>query len=113
MDWRSADERLVSDRRPRLPARGRRPEGQVRTDDYIAAQALVAAGLGVAVVPGLAVTHPLPGLQVRAIRGAPVRQISAVRPHDGYRGPAVGSMLDSLRTAAETLTITAQQHDAR
>ena len=89
------------------------PEVRFASDDYIAVQALVAAGLGVAVVPGLAVTHPLPGLQVRAIRGAPVRQISAVRPRDGYHGPAVGSMLDSLRAAAETLTIAAQRHDAR
>jgi len=90
------------------------PEVGLASDDYIAVQALVAAGLGVAVVPGLAVTHPLPGLEVRAIRsGAPVRRISAAWPRDGYHGPAVSSMLDSLRAAAETLAIAAQRHDAR
>jgi DNA-binding transcriptional LysR family regulator len=90
------------------------PKVGFASDDYIAVQALVAAGLGVAVVPGLAVTHLLPGLEVRAIRsGAPVRRISAVRPRDGYHGPAVSSMLDSLRAAAETLAIAAQRHDAR
>jgi hypothetical protein len=36
-----------------------------------------------------------------------------VRRRDGYHGPAVGSMLDSLRAAAGTLTIAAQRHDAR
>ena len=35
------------------------------TDDYIAVQALVTAGLGVSVIPGLAVVHALPGLEVR------------------------------------------------
>jgi DNA-binding transcriptional LysR family regulator len=89
------------------------PQVGFASDDYIAVQALVAAGLGVAVVPGLAVTHLLPGVHVRAIRGAPVRRISAVRRRDGYHGPAVGSMLDSLRAAAGTLTIAAQRHDAR
>ena len=33
----------------------------------MAAQALVAAGLGFAVIPGLAVTHPVSGVEVRAM----------------------------------------------
>jgi DNA-binding transcriptional LysR family regulator len=42
----------------------------------------------------------LPGVEVRPLRsGAPVRRISAARPRDGYRGPAVTAMLDSLRAA--------------
>jgi DNA-binding transcriptional LysR family regulator len=71
------------------------------SDDYVAIQALVAAGLGVSVLPGLAVTHPLPSVEVRTLgAGAPVRHISAARPRDAYRGPAVTAMLDSLRAAA-------------
>ena len=74
------------------------------SDDYIAVQALVAAGLGVSLIPGLAVGHPLPGLEVRALAaGAPVREISAARPRDGYDGPAVVAMLDSLTRAARGL----------
>jgi DNA-binding transcriptional LysR family regulator len=85
------------------------PEAGFASDDYIAVQALVAAGLGVALIPGLAVAHPLPGLEVRTLRsGAPVRQISVARPPDGYRGPAAASMLDSLRAAAASLAVKAR-----
>jgi DNA-binding transcriptional LysR family regulator len=74
------------------------------SDDAVAVQALVAAGLGVAVIPGLALTRPLPGVAVRALGpGAPVRAISVARPHDGYRGPAVTAMLDSLTEAVREL----------
>jgi DNA-binding transcriptional LysR family regulator len=76
------------------------PRVAFASDDYTAVQALVAAGLGVAVVPGLAAAHPLPGLEVRALASPPVRRIIAARPRDGYAGPPVGAMLDSLTWAA-------------
>lgn len=76
------------------------------SDDYIAIQAWVAAGLGVAVIPGLATVHPLPGVEVRTVSGAPVRYISAARPRDGYHGPAVVSMLECLRAEADVLAAT-------
>ncbi len=77
------------------------PQVGFASDDYLAVQALVAAGLGVSVIPGLAVAHPLPGLEVRALAaGAPVREIMAARPRDGYDGPAVVAMLDGLKRAA-------------
>jgi DNA-binding transcriptional LysR family regulator len=80
---------------------GFRPQVSFASDDNVAVQALVAAGLGVAMIPGLAVVHPHPGVEVRAVAaGAPVRRIVAARPADGYRGPAVAAMLDSLRAAA-------------
>jgi DNA-binding transcriptional LysR family regulator len=70
------------------------------SDDPVAVQALVAAGLAVSVIPGLAVAHPLPGVEVRALRSdAPVRHISAARPRDAYHGRAVSAMIDSLRQA--------------
>jgi len=78
------------------------PEAGYASDDYIVVQALVAAGLGVSVIPGLAVRHPLPGVAVRLLTtGAPIRHISAARPRDAYQGPAVASMLDSLQAAAQ------------
>jgi molybdate transport repressor ModE-like protein len=81
-------------------AHGFTPEPGFTTDDYLAVQALVSAGLGVSVVPGLAVAHPLPGVAVRDLGAdAPLRRISAARPRDGYRGPAVGAMLACLRAA--------------
>lgn len=82
------------------------PRARFASDDPVAIQALVAAGLGVSVIPGLALAHPLPGLVVRTLGpDAPVRHISAARPRDAYHGPAVAAMLDSLRTAAEGLAI--------
>jgi DNA-binding transcriptional LysR family regulator len=83
---------------------GFRPQVSFASDDNVAVQALVAAGLGVAMIPGLAVVHPHPGVQVRALAsGAPVRRIVAARPAGGYRGPAVAEMLASLRAAARGL----------
>lgn len=80
------------------------PKVGFASDDYVAIQALVAAGLGVSVIPGLAVAHPLPGVEVRTLRsGAPVRRISAARPRDAYHGPAVTAMLDSLRVTTQAL----------
>jgi DNA-binding transcriptional LysR family regulator len=74
------------------------------SDDNVAIQALVAAGLGVAVIPGLAVANPQPGVEVRSLGAdAPVRRVAAARPHDGYRGPAVTAMLESLRATAASV----------
>ena len=83
------------------------PRADFASDDHIAVQALVAAGLGVSVIPGLAVVHPLPGLEVRRLgSGAPLRHISAARPRNGYHGPAVTAMIDSLRRASNDLAAT-------
>jgi DNA-binding transcriptional LysR family regulator len=85
-------------------AAGFTPQVSFASDDWSAVQALVAAGLGVSVVPGLAAAHPLPGLEVRTlVSGAPRRRICAARPRDGYHGPAVAEMVESLRHAAAAL----------
>jgi DNA-binding transcriptional LysR family regulator len=78
------------------------PRADLASDDYIAVQALVAAGLGVSVIPGLAVMHPLPGVAVRQLAsGTPVRHISAAWPIDGFQGPTLTAMVDSLRLTAQ------------
>ena len=56
------------------------PQVGFASDDPVPIQALVAAGLGVSLIPGRAVA-PLPR------SGAPVRHISAARPRDAYHGP--------------------------
>jgi DNA-binding transcriptional LysR family regulator len=97
----SAWYRIVSDACRRA---GFTPQAGFASDNHIAVQALVAAGLGVSVIPGLAVAQPLPGLAVRALRsGAPVRQISVARPRDAYQGRAVTAMIDSLRQASRAV----------
>ena len=80
-------------------AAGFTPQIDCASDDNVAVQALVAAGLGVAVIPGLALVRPQPGVAVRPLTGAPVRHISAVRPRDGYASPAVSAMLACLSDA--------------
>ena len=80
---------------------GFEPTVAFTTDDYLAVQAFAAAGLGVSVIPGLAVQHPLPGVQIRTLASPPVRQISIARPTHGFRSPASLTMLDALKTAAD------------
>jgi DNA-binding transcriptional LysR family regulator len=64
----------------------------------VAVQAFGAAGLGVAVIPGLAIAHALPDVEVRPIRGlAPVRRIWAARPRDPFCVAAARAMIDTLR----------------
>ncbi len=81
-------------------AAGFTPQIDCASDDNVAVQALVAASLGVSVIPGLALVRPQPGIAVRPLTGAPVRHIAAVRPRDGYRSPAVAAMLECLQAAA-------------
>ncbi len=80
------------------------PQADFASDDYIAVQALVAAGLGVSVLPGLAVRHPLPGVSVRQFTSAaPVRRICAAWPTDGYQGPTLRAMVECLKLAAQDM----------
>jgi DNA-binding transcriptional LysR family regulator len=54
------------------------------SDDYLAVQAFVAAGLGVAMVPGLVASRRIAGVQVRCLRGATHRQRSSARTADRW-----------------------------
>lgn len=75
---------------------GFEPRTILATDDYRAVQAFVAAGLGVAVVPGLAAAHPLPGIVVRELPTAPARRISVARLPGEPVLPQVRAMTDIL-----------------
>jgi DNA-binding transcriptional LysR family regulator len=80
------------------------PQADFAADDHIAVQALVAAGFGVSVIPGLAVAHPLPGVVARPLASAgPVRHVFAAWPADGYRGATLSAMIECLRLTAESL----------
>jgi DNA-binding transcriptional LysR family regulator len=70
------------------------------TDDYVAVQALVAAGLGVSTLPALclrAARHP--GIRTVPLPGAR-RYVTAVRYGDPPDPPAVTLLMDILRSAA-------------
>ncbi|MER5862606.1 LysR substrate-binding domain-containing protein [Kitasatospora sp. NPDC002040] len=86
-------------------AAGFEPRIDFATDDYPAVVGLVAAGLGVAVLPGLAleaVRHSgVAAVPVRAASGAPaVRRVVALTLPDLAEVPAVALMLDQLAGAA-------------
>jgi DNA-binding transcriptional LysR family regulator len=70
------------------------------TDDFVAAQALVTAGLGVALLPGLALRAARnPGVRTARLRGTS-RSVVAVRYGEAPDPPATTLLLDALRTAA-------------
>ncbi|MFJ8044775.1 LysR family transcriptional regulator [Kitasatospora sp. NPDC096147] len=84
---------------------GFEPRIDFATDDYPAVVGLVAAGLGVAVLPGLALEaarhEGLATVPVRAASGAAaVRQVVALTLPDLAEVPAVALMLDQLAGAA-------------
>jgi DNA-binding transcriptional LysR family regulator len=76
------------------------PKIAFTTDDYIAVQALVAADLGVAILPALclrAARHP--GIRTVPLPGAH-RYVLAVRYGDPPDPPAVNVLMDALRSVA-------------
>lgn len=67
------------------------------SDDYLAIQGLVASGLGVALIPDLALVAVRDDVVVRALTGAtPVRRIFAATLREGYCSPATTAMLEIL-----------------
>lgn len=90
-------------------AAGFRPEFAVRSEDYVTAQAFVAAGLGISVVPGLGLgDRPRPGVVVRDLRDPEaVRGVYAAVRSTSPAHPAMTAMLDALSRAAATATATA------
>jgi molybdate transport repressor ModE-like protein len=71
------------------------------TDDYVAVQGLVAAGLGVALLPALSLSAATnPSVVVRPVAGSPGRTIEAVTVTGTRRPPAVTAMLAALTSAA-------------
>jgi DNA-binding transcriptional LysR family regulator len=80
---------------------GFQPRVAVEADDYPTTQGLVAAGVGVALVPGLALGAVHPGVAVRPIgEHRPVRHIHAAVRDAGALHPTVRTFLDALLAAA-------------
>jgi DNA-binding transcriptional LysR family regulator len=79
---------------------GFEPRVAYTSDDYFAIQGLVASGMGVALVPGLALASSREDVAVRPLKGRPpYRRVGAV-----YNGEPVGPlavMLDCLRDAVD------------
>jgi DNA-binding transcriptional LysR family regulator len=76
------------------------PRISFTTDDFVAAQALVTAGLGVTLLPGLALRAARnPGIRTARLRGTR-RSVLAIRYGESPDPPATTLLLDALRAAA-------------
>jgi DNA-binding transcriptional LysR family regulator len=82
-------------------AAGFEPRVDFGSDDYHAVQPFVAVGLGVAILPRLALSFPRPGLARVALAEPPVRRIAAARLAASFRSAATASMLGVLKETAE------------
>lgn len=79
-------------------AAGFEPDVAFRSDDYAAIQGFVAAGVGLSVIPDLALVTVREDVVVRALGpGAPCRMIVAATLAAGWDSPARGAMLEILR----------------
>jgi DNA-binding transcriptional LysR family regulator len=79
------------------------PNVAFASDDYQALQGMAASGIGVALIPTIALTSSRPDVVVLPLRGrAPARQVvAAVRA--GESDPLVDHLLEALRNAAHRL----------
>lgn len=85
-------------------AAGFRPRVGYETEDYVAVQGFVAAGLGVALIPDLilaAITNP--DVAIRPLSPPSSRTVHAVTTRDLERVPAVRATLDALCESAQRL----------
>jgi DNA-binding transcriptional LysR family regulator len=85
-------------------AAGFEPRIAFGSDDYNAVQAFVTVGLGVAMLPRLALAFARPGLARVALAEPPVRRIVAARLAASYRSAATASMLSVLEETADAFT---------
>jgi molybdate transport repressor ModE-like protein len=80
------------------------PRIDFATDDYITVQSLIAAGLGVSLLPALSLCAVRrDDIAVRPVAGEPARTVQVVLPAAERRPPAVTATLAALRAAAEAL----------
>jgi len=80
---------------------GFEPRITFESDDYLAVQGLVAAGVGVALIPTLALTTVRDDIVIRDLgHESPVRQIAAATLPGAQRSPAARAMLDVLNEVA-------------
>ena len=83
-------------------AAGFEPRIAFHSDDYLAIQGIVAAGVGVSLIPDLALLAVRDDVVIRALKSRPpVRRIQAATLRDSYRSPAIEAMLGTLAEVGE------------
>jgi DNA-binding transcriptional LysR family regulator len=92
------EENLVATTR----AAGFEPDVRHRTDDYVVAQRLVAEGLAVTLLPGLALlAAPGKGVAVQAVRTSPKRQVFVLLRAELMQSAPVVAAVEALRAVAD------------
>ena len=80
---------------------GFEPQVSFESDDYQTVQGLVAAGVGVALIPKLALTGARDDIAIRALHpDPPVRKVVAATPGGIRLTPSAGAMLQILEDVA-------------
>jgi DNA-binding transcriptional LysR family regulator len=80
------------------------PDVAYESNDYTVMQVLVAAGMGVTLIPDLALMLPSPEIAlVEVVPDPPVRQVWAATLDAGARSPAASAMVDRLAAAGSEL----------
>jgi molybdate transport repressor ModE-like protein len=79
---------------------GFQPRVAFEADDTLASQALVAGGVGVTLMPRMALTALHPNVVARALTDGPRRRVLAARMAGGFHSPASDAMLEILREEA-------------
>ena len=80
---------------------GFEPKVGFQSDDYNVVQGLVASGMGVSLLPSLALANMREDIVVRSLgKGAPARKIGAATLAGRYRSPATEAMLGILEEVA-------------
>lgn len=78
------------------------PDVRHRTDDYVVAQRLVAEGLAVTLLPGLALlAAPGKGVAVLPVRTSPVRRVGVLVRTELLQSAAVVAAIEALRVVAD------------
>lgn len=86
-------------------AAGFQPQVSFESDDYQTVQGLVAAGVGVALIPELALSGVRQDIAIRALHPAPpLRRVIAAAPTGAVRAPAAEAMLEILTEIAARYT---------
>jgi DNA-binding transcriptional LysR family regulator len=86
-------------------AAGFEPHATFESDDYETVQGLVAAGVGVALIPRLALTRVHPGIVVRELAPrSPARKVVAATMAGPGVAPAAATMIEVLADVAQRYT---------
>jgi DNA-binding transcriptional LysR family regulator len=87
---------------------GFQPRIGFQSDDYNVVQGLIAAGVGISLLPSLALTNVREDIVIRSLgRGAPARRIAAATLAGRYRSPATERMLGILEEVAARFALPA------